>query len=249
MIPFPTPIAGAALCLALFPLSAFAQSDVDLEAGRKIFNETAVPNCAICHSLADAGAVGEIGPNMDEFKPTEAQVRAAVTSGIGVMPAFAETLTTDEIALVSAYVAAVTRPKDGTEASAASPEPAPQEVSASTGDAVAILAMGDVDAGEKAFRKCTACHTVDQGGANRVGPNLYGIVGAPVASADGFGYSDVMTEYGGDWSPARLDAFLASPRSEIPGTKMGFAGLKKDQDRADVVAYLNAQSDAPLPVN
>ena len=108
MTRFTTPFAGAALFLALLPMTAQAGPDADLKAGRAIFNETAVPTCSVCHSLADAGAEGEVGPNLDDFKPTVDQVRAAVTSGIGVMPAFDESLTEDQIETVALYVATVT---------------------------------------------------------------------------------------------------------------------------------------------
>ncbi len=101
-----TPFAGAVLLVSLAASSAAAEAD--LEAGRTIFTETAQPPCSICHALADADAEGEIGPNLDEFKPTVDQVRAAVSGGIGVMPAFDETLSAEEIELVSLYVAEVT---------------------------------------------------------------------------------------------------------------------------------------------
>lgn len=102
----PTLFAGAVFLVSLAASPAAAEAD--LEAGRTIFNETAQPPCAICHTLADAEAEGEIGPNLDEFKPTADQVRAAVTGGIGVMPAFEEILSTEEIEAVSLYVAKVT---------------------------------------------------------------------------------------------------------------------------------------------
>lgn len=102
----PTPKSGAAVLFLLMPGAVFA--DVDVEEGRTVFTETAQPPCAVCHALSDAGAEAEIGPNLDEFKPTVAQVRAAVTSGIGVMPAFSETLTEAQVEAVSQYVAQVT---------------------------------------------------------------------------------------------------------------------------------------------
>ena len=102
----PTPFPGAVLLVSLAASSAAAEAD--LEAGRTIFNETAQPPCAVCHTLADAGAEGEVGPNLDEFKPTVDQVRTAVSGGIGVMPAFEEILSAEEIEAVSRYVAEVT---------------------------------------------------------------------------------------------------------------------------------------------
>ncbi|MEX3007320.1 cytochrome c family protein [Hoeflea sp. TYP-13] len=106
----------------------------------------------------------------------------------------------------------------------------------------------NIDAGEKLFKRCAACHTIEQGGSSKVGPNLWGIVGAPVAANEAYArkYSKAMKAHGGIWSPERLDAFLKKPKAEVKKTKMAFAGLKKDAARADLIAFLNAQSDEPL---
>ncbi len=109
-----------------------------------------------------------------------------------------------------------------------------------------MLPAADIVAGERVFKKCKACHTVNQGGKNKTGPNLYGVVGRPVASVGGYKYSGALKEYAGEWSVERLDAFLTKPRAEVKGTKMGFSGLKKPQDRANLIAYLNSNSDAPI---
>ena len=99
--------ASATIFLALSSSgAAFAETDLDV--GRKIFTKTAEPSCAICHSLADAGSEGEVGPKLDELKPTAGKVRAAVTSGVGVMPAYGDTLTEEQIATVAAYISEVT---------------------------------------------------------------------------------------------------------------------------------------------
>ncbi len=108
------------------------------------------------------------------------------------------------------------------------------------------FASANADAGAKVFRKCQACHTVDEGGANRVGPNLYGVINRPVASVDGYRYSNALQEYGGEWSLDRLDAYFENPRQVVKGTRMSFAGIKDAGERADLIAYLNAQSDNPL---
>ena len=242
MTPSLTPRLGGALFLAL--IGSAAAADASLDAGRALFNETAQPQCALCHSLKDAGAEGEIGPNLDDFKPTVEQVRAAVTSGIGIMPGFAETLTDAEIETLSTYVATVA---GGSDAAANSDASAPTEDAAAAEPETSgaeILAQGDPAAGEKVFRKCKACHTVEEDGPSRVGPNLYGIVGASVAAVDGFRYSGALTDNGGDWTPDRLAAFLANPRKAVPGTKMSFGGLRKPEDQADVIAYLASLSDA-----
>lgn len=102
-------------------------------------------------------------------------------------------------------------------------------------------AAGDAKKGEKVFRKCKACHAVGEGAENKVGPMLNGIVGRQMAALDGFGYSDVLMEKGAAgevWTPEALAAFLEKPRSYLKGTKMSFAGLRKEDDRADVIAYL-----------
>jgi len=102
----------------------------------------------------------------------------------------------------------------------------------------ALVAAADTGAGEKVFGKCRACHKVD--GSNATGPHLDGVVGRPVASVEGFAYSDALKGLGGAWEPSRLNEFLTSPKAFAPGTKMSFAGLPKVQDRAGVVAYLES---------
>ncbi|MFZ5709946.1 MAG: c-type cytochrome [Pseudomonadota bacterium] len=99
-----------------------------------------------------------------------------------------------------------------------------------------LYASADPAAGEKVFGKCKACHKVD--GTNGTGPNLDGVVGRPVASVAGFGYSEAMKAHGGNWDPEVLDLFLANPKGAVPGTKMSFAGLPKAEDRANVIKYL-----------
>jgi len=107
------------------------------------------------------------------------------------------------------------------------------------------LESASPETGENLYRQCLACHTIDDGGANRVGPNLFGVVGRSIASVDGFRYSSGMQELEETWTPERLDAFLENPRDYVPGTRMSFRGLNEPADRAAVIAYLNSQSDAP----
>ena len=111
-----------------------------------------------------------------------------------------------------------------------------------------LLASGNLEAGRKTARKCAACHSFDKGGAKRVGPNLWGVVGGPMARAQGFAYSSALAEMGGSWGYDELDRFLARPKDYIAGTKMAFAGLKKPGDRANVILYLRSLSDSPVPL-
>lgn len=112
-----------------------------------------------------------------------------------------------------------------------------------------LLAKADVAAGEKVFGKCAACHTVNQGGANGIGPNLYATVGEAIATGKGgFAFSDALKKVGGSWTFDQLNKWLTSPRDFAPGTKMTFAGLGNPVDRANIIAYLNAQgSNLPFP--
>ncbi|MEV4936063.1 cytochrome c family protein [Sphingobium sp. LMA1-1-1.1] len=112
-----------------------------------------------------------------------------------------------------------------------------------------LLASADVAAGEKVFAKCAACHTANQGGANGIGPNLYGTVGEGIGQGKGgFAFSDALKSKGGNWTFENLDHWLTSPREFAPGTKMTFAGLGNPVDRANLIAWLNTQgSNLPLP--
>jgi cytochrome c len=100
-----------------------------------------------------------------------------------------------------------------------------------------VFATADAAAGEKVFSKCKSCHKLEEG-ANSTGPSLYGVVGRAVGSAPGFSYSDAVLGLGGDWTPDRLNEWLANPKAYAPGNKMTFAGLKKIEDRANLIAYL-----------
>lgn len=115
-----------------------------------------------------------------------------------------------------------------------------------------LLAGANVQAGEAVHKKCVACHTTEKGGANKTGPNLWDVVNRPLASHEGFGYSAAMKEFsqGGSvkWDYEHLDKFLTSPKGFIKGTAMGFAGVKKTQERADLIAYLRTLSDNPAPL-
>lgn len=109
-------------------------------------------------------------------------------------------------------------------------------------DFAAVMAAADIAKGEKLFSKCRACHKLDDG-ANSTGPHLYGLVGRDIGGVDGFGYSDVLAGNDDVWSAENLNGFLEKPKDWAPGTKMGFAGLKNIQDRANLIAYLATIGD------
>ncbi|HUE79705.1 MAG TPA: cytochrome c family protein [Sphingomicrobium sp.] len=110
------------------------------------------------------------------------------------------------------------------------------------------LASADAAKGEQVFKKCAACHNAEPGGANALGPALYGVMGNPIAAHPGFAFSDPLKSKGGSWDWDAMSDWLANPRKFAPGTKMTFAGLGNPQDRADVMAFLNARDSSPLPV-
>ena len=111
------------------------------------------------------------------------------------------------------------------------------------------LASASAEKGATIFKKCQACHSIDKGGAAGIGPNLYGVLGGPHAHMPGFGYSDAMAATKGKtWDFEAINHWLTSPKAYIPGNKMAFAGLSKPDERAAVIAYLNSQSDKPLPL-
>jgi len=110
------------------------------------------------------------------------------------------------------------------------------------------FSVADATKGEQVFKKCAACHNADKGGANALGPNLWGVMGEPVGKGHGFAFSEALSGKGGTWDFATMSDWLANPKKFAPGTKMTFAGLSNPEDRANVIAFLNAHSDSPLPL-
>lgn len=142
----------------------------------------------------------------------------------------------EEPAYVIATGVATTK-TDTAEAKPAGPEPIAD-----------LLASADVAKGEKVAKKCGACHNFVEGAGAKVGPDLYNIVNRQRASMEGFSYSDAMASKGGEWTYDDLNHFIYNPKDFVPGTKMNFAGIKKTQDRADLIAYLRTLSHDPAPL-
>ena len=115
-------------------------------------------------------------------------------------------------------------------------------------DIAALMALGDVVNGEKIFKKCAACHSINKGGKNNIGPALYNVVGRKVGKVSDYKYSKALTAYDKEWTFEELNGFLIKPTKWIRGTKMAYAGLRKEKDRASVIKYLNQNSENPVPL-
>ena len=115
-------------------------------------------------------------------------------------------------------------------------------------DISALMALGDLTTGEKVFKKCAACHSISKDGKNNIGPALYNVVGRNVGAISDYKYSKALSGYGKEWTFEELNGYLIKPAKWIKGTKMAFAGLRKEKDRASVILYLNQNTDNPLPL-
>ena len=111
-----------------------------------------------------------------------------------------------------------------------------------------LLALGDMAHGEKVFKKCSACHMIVSDGKNMIGPNLWGVIGRTGGSVNDYKYSKAMVAYGKEWTFEEMNAYLIKPQAYIKGTKMAFAGLRKEKDRASVIIYMNSKSNSPKPL-
>ena len=115
-------------------------------------------------------------------------------------------------------------------------------------DIKALLAMGDLAHGEKVFKKCSACHMIAAGGKNMIGPNLWSVIGRTAGSVSDYKYSKAMVAYAKEWTFEEMNSYLIKPQAYIKGTKMAFAGLRKEKDRASVILYMNSKGDNPKPL-
>jgi cytochrome c len=115
-------------------------------------------------------------------------------------------------------------------------------------DIAALMAIGDIALGEKIFKKCAACHSIVKGGKNNIGPALYNVVGRKTGAVTDYKYSKALASYEKEWTFEELNGYLIKPAKWIKGTKMAFAGLRKEKDRASVIKYLNQNSDSPIPL-
>ena len=115
-------------------------------------------------------------------------------------------------------------------------------------DIAALMTMGDVTLGEKVFKKCAACHSIVKGGKNNIGPALYNVVGRKAGVISDYKYSKALASFDKEWTFEELNGYLIKPAKWVKGTKMAFAGLRKEKDRASVIKYLNQNSDSPIPL-
>tara|TARA_B100000035_G_C20957872_1_gene535083 strand:- start:604 stop:1140 length:537 start_codon:yes stop_codon:yes gene_type:complete len=144
------------------------------------------------------------------------------------------------------YVEKPEKPGYAVEVEQASTLSASEVVEEKKVDIAALMALGDAISGEKIFKKCAACHSINKGGAHKIGPALYNVVGRKIGGEAEYKYSKALVEYNKEWNFEELNGFLLKPSKWIKGTKMAYAGLRKEEDRASIIKYLNQNSDSPL---
>jgi cytochrome c2 len=236
------------------PAAATANSGEQAEAGQQpaasgpaeTGQQTAAAEPAPAAATANSGEQAEAGQQPAASGPAETGQQTAAAEPAA--PA-AATANSGEQAEAGQQPAA-SGPAETGQQTAAVREPAPEGAApaGAAGGVFALLAHADPAAGAKDARKCAVCHNFEEGGSAKLGPPLWGVIGRDIASVEGFAYSEALTGKEGAWDYERLDAFLAQPRNWAKGTKMAFAGLKKPEERADVILYLRSLSHDPAPL-
>ena len=224
-----------------------AAADVPAES-----EETAVVE-AEAEEAAEAGAAATEAPaEPEETAVAEAEAEeaseAAAAGAEAVVEAEETVVAEAEAEQPAGAEAAATEEPTETEATAEAEAPAADAGGGEASPMVAMVEAADPANGERLFRQCSACHVADQGGANRVGPGLWGVFGADIAAHDGFNYSDALQGLEGNWTVDKLNAYLENPRGFAPGNRMAFAGLRSEEDRAAIIAYLHSLSENPVPL-
>jgi cytochrome c len=137
---------------------------------------------------------------------------------------------------------------EGLEVASSSASLKPETKVAEAVDIKVLLAMGNLGHGEKVFKKCSACHQIASGGKNMIGPNLWSVIGRKAGSVSDYKYSKAMVAYGKEWTYEEMNNYLIKPQAYVKGTKMAFAGLRKEKDRASVILFMNSKSSNPKPL-
>lgn len=187
---------------------------------------------------------------IDGGKGSFAKMNSKMNMGLGALLGTVFVIMTVSIASEGLFHAENPEKPGFVIAAAEGEDAAPAEEAKAAVPIADLLAKADPAKGATIYKKCAACHNIDKGAGNKVGPHLYGVVGRAIASVGDFSYSGGMKKFAADqvWDFEHLNGFLLAPKKYVEGTAMGFAGLKKDEERADLIAYLNSMSDAPLPI-
>ena len=244
-----------------------AATEVPAESEETAIVEAEAEETAEAAAAAGTEAVAEaeepVVAEAEAEEAVETETAAVAAAGAEAVVEAEEPVVAEAVAEEAAEAEAAATAEAGTEAVVEAEEPVVAEAEAeeaaeaaapaaeAAGEAspmVAMVAAADPADGERQFRQCAACHVPDQGGANRVGPGLWGVFGADIASHDGFNYSDALQGLEGNWTVDKLNAYLENPRGFAPGNRMAFAGLRSEEDRAAMIAYLHSLSENPVPL-